>query len=67
MRLSATCVLHPPPPLSSDSDSDSDSAFARTVRDSLLADPISCAEPLTGVHLTRSTVNRRPRPPMMLS
>ncbi|MEU5772241.1 FAD-dependent monooxygenase [Streptomyces venezuelae] len=35
--------------------------FARSLRDPLLADLISRAEPLTDVHLTRSTVNRRCR------
>ncbi|MEV7192173.1 FAD-dependent monooxygenase [Streptomyces sp. NPDC093510] len=35
--------------------------FARSLRDPLLADLISRAEPLTDVHLTRSTVNRRRR------
>ncbi|WP_406152774.1 FAD-dependent monooxygenase [Streptomyces sp. NBC_01023] len=33
--------------------------FARGLRDPLLADLIAGAEPLTDVHLTRSTVNRR--------
>ncbi|MFK4066356.1 NAD(P)/FAD-dependent oxidoreductase [Streptomyces sp. NPDC029674] len=35
--------------------------FARTLRDPLIADLIARAEPLTDVHLTRSTVNRRRR------
>ncbi|MFE0173210.1 FAD-dependent monooxygenase [Streptomyces sp. NPDC059002] len=35
--------------------------FARSLRDPLLADLIACAEPLTDVHLTRSTANRRRR------
>ncbi|MEU6821089.1 FAD-dependent monooxygenase [Streptomyces atriruber] len=35
--------------------------FARSLRDPLMADLISRAEPLTDVHLTRSTVNRRRR------
>ncbi|MFD0417955.1 FAD-dependent monooxygenase [Streptomyces sp. NPDC127108] len=42
-------------------DADGFEPFARRLRDPLLADLIARAEPLTDVHLTRATANRRRR------